>query len=57
MGSMDERGRFRERAEARAAWSVRRTTNEAQSDNLTAETKASERVAMMWPLALEAWRV
>jgi len=51
---MDERNRVRERAEARATWPVRRTTNDGQSDDLSAETTASERIAMMWPLALEA---
>ncbi len=54
---MDERDRVRERAEARSAWPVRRTSNEAQSDDLSAQTTPTERIAMMWPLALEAWRL
>ena len=45
MKSMDERDRARERADARAAWPVRRTTNEEQSDDLSAETTATERIA------------
>jgi hypothetical protein len=36
---------------------VRRCALGEQSDDLSAETTASERIAMMWPLALEAWRV
>ncbi|HVS17472.1 MAG TPA: hypothetical protein VMT18_02645 [Planctomycetota bacterium] len=57
MKAMDERDRARERADARATWPVRKTTSEEQSDDLSAETTATERIAMMWPLALEAWRI
>jgi len=28
-----------------------------ESDDLSAQTSAMERIAMMWPLALEAWRL
>lgn len=54
---MEERDRIRERADAGASWPVRRTTNEQQSDDLSSETTPAQRLAMMWPLALEAWRV
>lgn len=46
-----------ERAARRASWPVRRCALGAESDDLSAETTAAERIAMMWPLALEAWRV
>lgn len=46
-----------ERAARRASWPVRRCAFGEESDDLSAETTATERIAMMWPLALEAWRV
>jgi hypothetical protein len=46
------------RCRARAAWPVRRfRLGEEPGDDLSADTTAAERLAMMWPLAVEAWRV
>lgn len=46
----------RARARARAAWPVRRYPIGGEpSDDLRASTTAEERLAMMWPLAVEAW--
>ena len=40
----------------RRRWPVRRFTLDSQpSNDLSGETTAEERLAMMWPLALEAW--
>ncbi len=40
----------------RGTWPVRRFTLESQpSADLSAATTAEERLAMMWPLAVEAW--
>src|SRR5262249_55255881 len=48
----------RERARARGTWPVRRFSLGGQPrDDLRATTTAEERVALMWPLALEAWAV
>ncbi|NOT30440.1 MAG: hypothetical protein HOP15_08335 [Planctomycetes bacterium] len=41
----------------RVSWPVRRCVLGEESDDLSEQTTASERIAMMWPLALEAWRV
>jgi hypothetical protein len=39
-------------------WPVRRVRlHDAPSDDLSAVTTVAERMAMMWPLALEAWRI
>lgn len=44
------------RAERRASWPVRVGTLEAPPrDNLAATTTVADRIAMMWPLAFEAW--
>lgn len=49
----DSRG---SRAGARRDWPVRkRRLGEEPGDDLSAMTTAKERLAMMWPLALEAW--
>lgn len=54
-GSCEEHDR-RERAAARANWSVRKfKLGEEPSDDLSAVTTAEERIAMMWPLTVEAW--
>jgi len=46
----------RERARARRTWPVRRFSLGGEPpDDLRATTTAEERLAMMWPLALEAW--
>jgi hypothetical protein len=43
---------------SRAAWPVRRAPLVAPpDDDLSESTTAEERLAMMWPLALEAWAV
>jgi hypothetical protein len=52
VGSKDIAARRR----ARAAWPVARfRLHDEPSDNLSDATTASERIAMMWPLATEAW--
>ena len=49
----DERDRSRAR---RQSWPVRRyRLGSEPSDDLSDVTTAEERLAMMWPLALEAW--
>jgi hypothetical protein len=55
---LDE-GRDRDqRARARAGWPIRvRRLAEREADDLSALTTAAERLAMMWPLALEAYRL
>jgi hypothetical protein len=46
------------RRAARAHWPVRRfPLGEEPPDDLSEVTTAAERVAMMWPLAEEAWRI
>jgi len=49
---------FEKRAERRRSWVVRvhRLDNQPGED-LSGQTTAEERLAMMWPLALEAWRL
>jgi len=43
-------------ASARDAWPVRKfTLGQEPGDDLSASTTAEERLAMMWPLAVEAW--
>ncbi len=45
-----------ERAEARRNWPVRKyELGKEPGDDLSGSTTAEERLAMMWPLALEAW--
>jgi hypothetical protein len=44
------------RAAARRSWPIRVfRLGEEPSDDLSAVTTAAERLAMMWPLALDAW--
>ena len=44
------------RARARRDWPVRKVRLEdGTGDDLSATTTAEERLAMMWPLAVEAW--
>ena len=44
------------RARARRAWPVRRLRRgDDPGDDLSSTTSAEERLAMMWPLAIEAW--
>ena len=48
----------RERRARRASWPIRKTTlADSQVDDLSTSTTASERLAMMWELAVEAWLV
>ena len=43
-------------ARDRSGWPVRRVALRSQPpDNLSGSTTAEERLAMMWPLAVEAW--
>jgi len=46
-----------ERARGRNAWPVRRFALGAEPEDLSDVTTATERIAMMWPLALEAWNL
>jgi hypothetical protein len=44
------------RAAARRSWPIRVfRLGEEPADDLSAVTTAAERLAMMWPLALDAW--
>jgi hypothetical protein len=46
------------RRAARAQWPVRRfRLGEEPPDDLSDVTTPAERIAMMWPLAEEAWRI
>ncbi len=54
---MDERDERLERADGRRDWPVRRQTLGNGSEDLSEQTSATERIAMMWPLALEAWEL
>ena len=46
----------RDRETRRAAWPVRSfRLGEEPGDDLSASTTVEERLAMMWPLAIEAW--
>jgi hypothetical protein len=52
---MEDRER-KERAAARRSWPVRiYRLGEEPDDDLSATTTAAERLAMMWPLAVDAW--
>ena len=55
MGGMPSQ---RDRAASRAGWPVsRHVLGQGPGPNLSASTTAEERLEMMWPLALEAWRL
>jgi hypothetical protein len=45
------------RRQARAAWPVVVRRLDASDDDISDVTTPSERIAMMWPLAVEAWRL
>jgi hypothetical protein len=52
MGSSDSA------ADARRSWPIRRyRLGEEPSDDLSDMSTAEERLAMMWPLARDAWRL
>jgi hypothetical protein len=54
----DEAREREQRARARAAWPLRiRGLADPDADDLSTLTTAAERLAMMWPLALEAYRL
>jgi hypothetical protein len=47
-----------ERAARRSEWPVRIfRLGEEPSENILSSTTAGQRIAMMWPLAEEAWRL
>ena len=47
-----------QRRQRRASWPVaRHALGQEPGDDLSATTTPAERLAMMWPLACEAWRV
>ena len=45
------------RRRARAGWRIAVRPLAADDDDLSGETTAAQRIAMMWPLAVEAWRL
>jgi len=45
------------RRQARATWPVVVRRLDASDDDISDVTTPSERIAMMWPLAKEAWRL
>jgi hypothetical protein len=45
------------RRQARAQWPVIVRRLDDPADDISAVTTAAERIAMMWPLAQEAWRL
>lgn len=52
---MEDRER-KERAAARRSWPIRvYRLGEEPGDDLSSTTTATERLAMMWPLAVDAW--
>ena len=52
---MEDRAR-KERAAARKSWPIRvYRLGEEPDDDLSATTTATERLEMMWPLAVDAW--
>lgn len=52
----DDREARSARAARRATWPVRcYRLGEEPGDDLSATTTAAERLAMMWPLAVDAW--
>jgi hypothetical protein len=56
--AMDDSAEDQVRRAARARWPVRGfRLGEEPGEDLSATTTADERLAMMWPLALEAWRL
>ncbi len=56
MGKPDTSDSERRRA-ARAGWPVAVRPLGAVEDDISDVTTAAERIAMMWPLAQEAWRL
>ncbi len=53
--SVEDRER-KARAEARKSWPIRvYRLGEEPDDDLSATTTATERLEMMWPLAVDAW--
>jgi hypothetical protein len=56
MTPMEPRPSSGDRRARRAAWPVRvYRLGEAPGDDLSHETTPAQRLAMMWPLAIEAW--
>lgn len=56
VSNVDDKSARARRASARKAWPVRKhRLGEEPSDDLSDLTTAEERLAMMWPLSLEAW--
>lgn len=54
---MDRRDELLRRAAARSSWPVQRYSLGAERDDPVEQASATERIAMMWPLALEAWEL
>lgn len=58
MGSKTGDGDVDQRRRARGSWPVRAyPLGQEPPDDISLETTREERLAMMWPLALEAWRL
>ena len=56
MSSRSKEAERSARARARRDWPVRKLRlADDHGDDLSRETTAEERLAMMWPLAVEAW--
>ena len=56
MGETLEERERKKRAEARKSWPVRRyRLGEEPDDDLSATTTATERLEMMWQLAVDSW--
>jgi hypothetical protein len=54
----DTEGARERRRAARARWPIARfRLGEEPSDDLSETTTPAERIAMMWPLAKEAWKL
>lgn len=58
VSSKDSRDDTDERRKARLTWPVRAyRLGQEPPDDISAKTTPEERLASMWPLALEAWRL
>ena len=54
----DESEAAAQRRAARAAWPIARfALGDESADDISAVTTAAERIAMMWPLAVAAWKL
>ena len=55
---MDTRDSAAQRRAARTAWPIARfAVGDESANDISADTTAAERIAMMWPLAETAWKL